>query len=108
MINPQPLEISVRPDAGVLLSTDASALTKEQDRLAEQIRTKLGAQATRHVALALAFGHHLDPSQGERIASVGTARLPQTVQSFREAVLKPYHDIAADSGVIDLVLYFVQ
>lgn len=102
-IDPDPVEIRIEVSASALLSNDPALVSTEQRRVADELASSLSATAPgRRVAIALAFGAHERPAEGDTIAKIGTALL--TEGSFARATIKTYHEIIATDAPSSLAL----
>jgi hypothetical protein len=107
-VDPQPVEIRVDVSASALLSDDERLIATEQRHITDEITAALGAQAPgRRVAIALVFGSHSRPAEGDRIATLGTALLKGG--PFANATIRTYHEIVGietpSSLALEVYLY---
>lgn len=97
-VDPKPVELRIPVSGAVLLSTDQGAVQREQARIATTVQQQLNQLAPgRHVAIVFAYGVHASPTDGDKMATVGSALMNQG--AFAGSALRAYHEIAAgDAG----------
>src|SRR5690242_4098178 len=93
-VDPKPVEIRVTASGPALLSSDASTVTREQQRIAAAVNQQVQQLAPgRHVAIVFAYGVSGSPIDGDKMATVGTALLKDG--AFQGSVVRAYHELAA-------------
>jgi len=97
-VDPKPVELRVAVNGALLLSTDQGAVQREQARIATTLQAQINQLAPgRHVAIVFAYGVHASPTDGDKMATVGSALLNSG--QFSGSVVRAYHELAAgDSG----------
>ena len=106
-VDPKPLELTVLVVGPTLLFGDPAAVEAERLRIAQEVERQVSAAVgQRRVAIALAFGTHEDPGEGDRLARIATERL--RTDAFEGVVIKAYHSLVpGDRGSsVALELYF--
>ena len=97
-VDPKPIELRVPVNGALLLSTDQGTVQREQARIATTLQAQVTQVAPgRHVAIVFAYGVHASPTDGDKMATVGTGLLNSG--QFSGSVVRAYHELAAgDSG----------
>src|SRR5688500_19139989 len=91
-IDPTPIVLRIEVSGLALLSDDAALSSTEQQRIADEVKGLLAAQAPgRHAAIVFAYGAHERAAQGDRIPALALellkgGQLPGTVT-------KAYHEL---------------
>ena len=97
-VDPKPIELRIPVSGSTLLSTDQGAVQREQARIATEVQKQITQLAPgRHVAIVFAYGVHASPTDGDKMATVGSALMKEG--PFSGSVVRAYHELAAgDSG----------
>ena len=106
-IDRKPLEFRVAVNGAALLSTDASAVAREQARVASDVAARVAQERPgKRVAIVFAYGSAERVSEGDRLATLATEEL--TRSKFPGALMKAYHElVAGDAGTaISFEIYF--
>ena len=108
-IDPTPIVIRIEVSGLELLSDDAALSSREQQRIADEVRDLLATQAPgRHAAIVFAYGAHERAAQGDRIAALALELLKDG--QFTGTVTKAYHELVpGDPGTtLALEIYLDQ
>jgi hypothetical protein len=105
-VDKTPIRIVVRTGDLNLLGSPRDLESRQQIVIVRTL-AELGGGA-RRVALINAFGRHANPSDGERLAEIGTAHFSASATPLKDVVVFTYHSIVSnDSGsAIDMDVYF--
>jgi hypothetical protein len=97
-VDPKPVELRIPVNGAALLSSDQGTVQREQARIATAAAAQvLQVAPGRHVAIVFAYGVHQSPTDGDKMATVGSALMNQG--PFAGSVVRAYHELAAgDSG----------
>jgi hypothetical protein len=110
-LSQEPITVTLRTDADVLLGVGGPAKNAERERVRAQIRDGFEAYSSERAGIVLTFGTSPQPAEGNRLAAeVNRLLLEEYPQVFGSAVLRDYHLIDRSPsvrGVVDVEVYFL-
>ncbi len=108
VLSKQAVSFTLVTDANALLGPDGAAKDQERARLRGEIRQQLASLQQKRAGIVLTFGTAPVPAQGGQLSQEVNALLQDAMPNvFGGAVMRSFHHIANNRGVVDIEVYTI-